>query len=255
MPHAVFEHPIPEQPILGGWITFESFPLVEQLAGLQFDYLGIDTQHGMLDVTTAARLIYAVPSDTIPVLVRVPSNDAAQISKILDCGADGVIVPMVNTAEEAARAVAACRYAPRGERSFGPVRRHLGREPNRLEQRIACFAMIETEQAVKNVAQIVATPGLTGIYLGPADLAVCLGVAVAATPSDPKLREAQRKVARACSEAGIVAGCHGLSAAHVAEMREDGFAMISLLSDKGYMIAGANTLIDQCRAAPLVNSP
>lgn len=247
MPNPIYAAATPDRPLLGGWVTFDSFALVEQLAALPFDYLGLDTQHGLLDVPTAARLLYAIPPDGITTLVRVPANDAAQIGKILDCGADGVIVPMVNTADEAAAAVAACRYAPAGVRSFGPVRRHIGRDPKALDARVSCFVMVETVEALANVDAIARTPGIAGIYLGPADLAVSMGLAPAASPTAPEIRDAQRKVARACAGAGVVAGGHGLSAAHVAEMREDGFAMISLLGDKGYLIAGATALIEACR--------
>lgn len=247
MPHPAYASATPDRPLLGGWVTFDSFALVEQLAALPFDYLGLDTQHGMLDVPTAARLLYAVPTDGVTTLVRVPANDAAQIGKILDCGADGVIVPMVNSADEAAAAVAACRYAPAGVRSFGPVRRHIGRDPAALDARVACFVMVETVEALANVEAIARTPGLTGIYLGPADLAVSMGLAPAASPTAPALRDAQRKVARVCAEASVVAAGHGLSATHVGEMRADGFAMVSLLGDKGYLIAGATALLDQCR--------
>ena len=248
MPHPVFAEADAARPLLGGWVTFDAFPVVELLAHAGFDYLGIDTQHGMLDVPAAARLLYAAPIGGLPVIVRVPANDGAQIGKILDCGADGVIVPMVNTAEEAAAAVAACRYAPDGVRSFGPVRRHIGRDVKAVQDRAACFVMIETAEAVVNVDAIVRTPGLTGIYLGPADLAVSMGLPPAATPTDPALREAQQRVAAACRAAGIIAGCHGLSAPHRKEMSADGYGMVSLTADKGYMLAGAAQMLADCRA-------
>ena len=248
MAHPVLAQADPARPLLGGWVTFDAFPVVELLAHAGFDYLGIDTQHGMLDVPGAARLLYAAPIGGLPVIVRVPANDGALIGKILDCGADGVIVPMVNTAAEAAAAVAACRYAPDGVRSFGPVRRHIGRDVQAVQDRAACFVMIETAEAVENVDAIVRTSGLTGIYLGPADLAVSMGLTPAASPTPPPLREAQRRVAAACRDAGIIAGCHGLSAPHAKEMAADGFGMISLTADKGYMLAGAAQILADCRA-------
>ncbi len=248
MPHPVFAQADAARPLLGGWITFDALPVVELLAYAGFDYLGIDTQHGMLDVAAAARLLYAAPVGGLPVIVRVPANDGAQIGKILDCGADGIIVPMVNTAEEAAAAVAACRYAPDGVRSFGPVRRHIGRDVKAVQDRVSCFVMIETGEAVANVDAIVRTPGLAGIYLGPADLAVSMGLPTAAVPTAASLRDAQRRVATACRDAGVIAACHGLSAPHVKEMMEDGYGMASLTADKGYLLAGAAQLLGDCRA-------
>jgi 4-hydroxy-2-oxoheptanedioate aldolase len=247
MPHPAFANATPATPALGGWVTFDAVPVVELLTRAGFDYIGIDTQHGMLDVPSAAKLLYAAPIDGPPVIVRVPANNGADIGKLLDCGADGIIVPMVNSAAEAAAAVAACRYAPDGVRSFGPVRPHIGRDPAALQARVACFVMIETVEALEDVEAIVATPGLTGVYLGPADLAVSMGLAPGATPTSPALREAQQRVAAACARVGIIAGCHGLSAAHAGEMVADGYGLISLTADKGYMLAGAAAILGDAR--------
>ena len=143
--------------------------------------------------------------------------------------------------------MAACRYAPAGVRSFGPVRRHIGRDLKTLDQRAACFVMIETAQALEVLEEIASTPGLAGIYLGPADLAIGLGLPPAETPTPNALRDAQRKIARACAQAGIVAGGHGSSAAHCVELLEDGYGLISLTADKAYMLSGATTLLAEVR--------
>lgn len=248
MPHPLFTAAAAGgAPLLGGWVTLDAFPVVELLASAGFDYIGIDTQHSLIDVSAAARLIYAAPIAGPPVLVRVPSNDGTAIGKILDCGADGVIVPMVNDAADAARAVAACHYHPRGNRSFGPIRAHIGRDVAGLQERGACFAMIETAEALANLDEIVRTPGLTGVYLGPADLAVSMGFPPVSTPDPPALTEAIARVAAACADAGIVAGGHGLSAKHVGELVARGYRLVSLTADKGYMLAGAAALLKECR--------
>jgi 2-keto-3-deoxy-L-rhamnonate aldolase RhmA len=249
MPHAVFRSILDSgASAFGGWVTFDSIGLVDVLAGAGFDYLGIDTQHSMIDVAGAIRLLYAIPPDAPPVLVRAPGNDAAAIGKLLDCGADGVIVPMVNSAAEARTAVAACRYAPEGTRSFGPVRRHIGRNPAALQDRAACFVMIETEEAVRNVPEIVSVPGLAGIYLGPADLAVTMGLPPVSSPTPIDLRNAVQRVAKHARQAGIVAGTHALSADHAAEILSDGYNMVTLVADKAYLLAGAATMLNAARA-------
>jgi 2-keto-3-deoxy-L-rhamnonate aldolase RhmA len=247
MIHKAFRDATPAAPSFGGWVTFDSIAVVEQLALAGFDYIGIDTQHSMIDIPAAAKLLYALGPTAPPSLVRVPANDHTAIGKIVDCGADGVIVPMVNTPEDAAKAVAACRYGPAGVRSFGPVRAHIGREPLELEARVACLVMVETEEAVKNVDAIVRTPGLTGIYLGPGDLAVTMGLAPGAHPMPPRLREAQRRVSAACREAGVIAASHGLSTAHALEAAADGYTVISLTADKAYLRAGAAAILSDCR--------
>lgn len=250
MPHPVFRAILDGgAPALGGWITFDAVGVVDVMAGAGFDYLGIDTQHSTIDVAGAIRLLYAIPPDAPPVLVRAPANDGAAIAKLLDCGADGVIVPMVNTAAEAASAVAACRYAPDGVRSFGPVRRHIGRDKAALQDRAACFLMIETAEAVKNVAEIVAVPGVTGVYVGPADLAVTMGLPPAGSPTPPELREAVRSVTAQARRAGVIPAIHGLSADHAAEAIADGYTMLSLLADKAYLLAGAASVLGAVRKA------
>jgi 2-keto-3-deoxy-L-rhamnonate aldolase RhmA len=248
MAHRTFENARSESPILGGWVTFDALSVVDLLASAGFDYLGIDTQHGMLDVPAAARLLYAVSSDTLPVLVRVPANNPADIGKLLDCGADGVIVPMVNTAGEAKAAVAACRYAPAGIRSFGPVRVRIGRDISALDARVGCFVMIETTEALKNIDAIVATKGLTGVYLGPADMAVSMGLPPAQWPTPLRLREAQIEIAAACEKAGVLAGAHALSSDHAAELIDNGYGMVTLSGDKGYMLAGVTKLLTEVRS-------
>lgn len=233
-----FRHqPARGRALQGTFVTLGSMNLVEILSHAGFDYLAIDTQHAEIDPVAAARLLYAVPT-TLPVLVRAPSAEAAVIGKLLDSGADGVIVPMINTPEQAAQAVAACRYSPNGVRSFGPLRRHLGREPEALEQRASCFVMIETTQAVENIAAIAATPGVTGVYVGPGDLAITMGLKPAVWPTNERLRQACADVAAACRRAGITAGIHGLSVAHVKEVLQDGFEMVTLSSDKTYLASG-----------------
>lgn len=248
MPHEKFAAAAKGGPaLLGGWITLDAMPIVELLAGAGFDYLGIDTQHSMIDPAAAAELIYARPADGPPLLVRVPGNDAPAIGKLLDNGADGIIVPMVNSAAEAEAAVASCFYAPRGHRSFGPVKPSIGRDVAALQERIAVFVMIETAQAVENIDAIVRTPGLTGIYLGPADLAVSMGLPPVPATTPPAISAAVQRVAAACDEAGIIAGGHGLSANHARELIGAGFRLVSLTADKGYMLAGAALMLKQCR--------
>ncbi|MGE4238821.1 HpcH/HpaI aldolase family protein [Ramlibacter sp.] len=234
------------KPVLGGFITFDSMPMVEILAGIGFDYLAIDTQHAMLDVVMAGRLMYAIPTE-MPVLVRVGNTDGSLIGKALDSGADGVIVPMVETREQAAAAVAACKYNPAGNRSFGPVRKHLGFDAKEIMERAACFVMIETAKAVENIDEIVTTPGVTGVYFGSGDLAVNLGLHPL-EPHHPKIREATKRVADACQRAGVVAGMHGQTPEHIRDVIEQGFTMVTLSGDRTYIARGAGDMLKAGRA-------
>src|SRR5690606_1042151 len=129
--------------------------------------------------------------------------------KALDAGAQGVVVPLVNTRAQAAAAVAACRYPPKGVRSFGPTRAALiseSRDAASLGDSVLCFVMVETREGLENIDEIASTPGLDGIYIGPADLALGLGLAPDLDKTDPEHVAAVDRILKACKKNGIVAG-------------------------------------------------
>lgn len=212
----------------------------EMLAQVDLDYIYIDQQHGFTSFETLVSMLRAVDRSFIAPIVRVRANDNGLIGQALDAGADGVIVPMVNTRKDAERAVAACRYSPEGNRSFGPIRSSMtiGGNPSEVNERISCFIMIETREGLANVDEIAATPGLTGIYIGQADLAVSLGL-------NPELRiqpgaheDAIQSILSACRNSGIAAGLSGDG--HV--MSSLGFRMITIGSDQGFIASGIERL-------------
>ena len=162
-------------------------------------------------------------------LVRVAANDPFAIGQALDLGAAGVIVPMVSSGEEAARAVAACRYQPEGIRSVGALRAGAGERP-------LCLVMIETREGLERAEEIAGTAGLDGIYVGPSDLALSLGLQPTVRLEHPPVLAALATVHAACADAGIVAGVHCLAAEDVAEQRER-FAMLTAGGDAMHLQA------------------
>ena len=149
----------------------------EEFARVGYDYVGFDVQHGYLDDADVAMTLRRLEHLSIATAVRLPSTDPAPIGRVLDAGADAVIIAMVESAEQAAEAVAATRYPPAGIRSFGPLRADIGNDPVGLQTRASVFAMLETEQGLSAVYEICSVPGLSGVYVGPADLAISLGQA------------------------------------------------------------------------------
>lgn len=233
---------------LGGWITIDSPVVVDLMAKSGFDYLCIDTQHSLIGVEGAGRLLHAVDR-TLPVLVRVSRNDVADIGKLLDCGATGVVVPMIDTVEDAVRASRACAYGPAGLRSFGPVRGDMPRDLADLTGRVSCFAMIETAGGADHAAEIAAVPGIAGLYLGPADLAIGLGL----EPGDwdaPRVQDAARTMVAACRAAGKRAAGHAASVAQARHMMALGMDMVSMTSDKSLMAAAAAAGLADLRRRP-----
>src|SRR3990170_647433 len=162
------------------------------------------------------------------------------IGRVLDLGALSVMVPMVETREEAERAVAACRYPPQGRRSYGPLRSMTTmatERPADLAQ-VACIVQVETALGLRNVAAIAATPGLTGIFIGPADLALGMGLSWE-DPSATDAREAaHRTVLDACRREGIVPGIITPNGAAAARRIEEGFRLVGVTSDISLIFDG-----------------
>ena len=171
----------------------------EVMANLGFDWLCVDLQHGLIDYQDLTAMLPAISTTETTPIVRVPWNEPYEIMKALDAGAYGVIVPMVNNREEALRAVSACRYPPVGLRSFGPIRAALyGGRGYSVESNgeIACIVMIETAEALENLQDIVTTPGVDGVYIGPSDLALALGLPAIGDNNHPNTRRGRRAYPR-----------------------------------------------------------
>jgi 4-hydroxy-2-oxoheptanedioate aldolase len=217
---------------VGSWCVTPSTLTAELLTADAVDYVCFDCQHGLVDSSTLSALLAAVRPGVAPI-VRVPGNDGAAIGKALDFGAAGVIIPMVGSAEEAERAVAACRYAPHGTRSYGPARAALtlGGEPADLDAHPLFFVMIETRAAVSLADEICAVPGLGGVYVGPADLAVGLGIRPADIEGSAAHAKAVATVRDACARAGIVPGIHTSGGADARRRLDEGFRLVSLPTD------------------------
>jgi 4-hydroxy-2-oxoheptanedioate aldolase len=181
------------------------------------------------------------PLEHLPIAtaVRLPSIDPAPIGRVLDAGADAVIIAMIESAEQAAAAVAATRYAPAGIRSFGPLRTSLGLDPAAHEERASVFAMIETAKGVDALPEICTVGGLTGVYVGPADLAISFGHAPSAVWSEPSMLDAIGGIHQTASAAGLITGIHAGSGPRGKAMAELGFRMITLTSESQALRRGA----------------
>ena len=158
---------------------------------------------------------------------------------MLDAGADAVIVTMIESADQAAAAVAATRYAPAGVRSFGPLRASLGLDPAALEARASVFAMVETASGLAALDQICTVPGLSGVYVGPADLAISMGYGVTDAWSHPAVGDAMARIQATATAAGLVTGVHAGAGKLGKAMAGLGFRMITLASESQALRRGA----------------
>jgi 4-hydroxy-2-oxoheptanedioate aldolase len=214
---------------------------VEALSRTEFDYLLFDCQHGLVPEYHLVQLLRILTGTPMATLVKVPSNDETVIGRVLDYGADGVVVPMIETADQARRAVAACRYGPVGVRSYGTLR--LQFLPGGATRQVLCIPMIETELGARNIAQIAAVPGVDAIYVGPADLALSLGLPPKQGLDVPPLDGFVSSVLTACANADVPAGIAG----DPAEMAKYGFQMISAGTDATFFLAGLRAAENECK--------
>lgn len=241
------------QAAVNGWLAIPSSFASETMAHQGWDSLTIDLQHGVVDYQVMVSMLQAVSTTpTVPV-VRVPWLEPGILMKTLDAGAYGVICPMVNTREDAQKLVAWTTYAPRGTRSFGPVRALLygGADyPQHANSTIVRFAMIETAQALDKLDDILSVEGLDAIYIGPSDLSLALGCKPTFDDVDPQVAQAIDHVLARAKVHGLVAGIHNGSAEAALARIAKGFQFVTVSSDARLMAAGAQQVLATMRAAP-----
>jgi 4-hydroxy-2-oxoheptanedioate aldolase len=226
----------------GLWMTVPGPVGAEILAQTGVDYVCVDQQHGVIDYDSMVPMLQAIRAPETAPITRVLSNDPFLIMKALDAGAWGVIVPLINDAEDAARAVSACRYPPQGIRSYGPVRAAgvIGsRDPEELGGEVVCLVMVETREALERVDEIASTPGLDGIYIGPSDLALSLGLTPGLDIKEGEHAEAVNRIREACHRNGIAAGIHAPSGEWARKHAEAGFDMVTVATDATLLRAAA----------------
>lgn len=238
---------------LNGWLSIGNGFVAEIMAAQGFDSLTIDVQHGFLDYSEATVMLQAMRASGVTPMVRVPWLDPGIIMKSLDAGAYGIICPMINTAEQAAQLVDAMRYPPLGNRSFGPTRAMFAAGANYAAEangNMLALAMIETGIAVENVEAICATPGLDGIYIGPADLT--LGVtqgrlAPGLDRQEDEMIAVIQRVLAVAKSAGIRACIHCGDPVYAARAVEWGFDLVTLSNDVRMLAAAAADNVQRTR--------
>jgi 4-hydroxy-2-oxoheptanedioate aldolase len=237
---------------VNGWLAIPNSFSAETMAHQGWDSLTIDLQHGVVDYQAMVTMLQAVSTThTVPV-VRVPWLEPGILMKTLDAGAYGVICPMVSSRDDAQRLVAYTHYAPRGTRSFGPVRALLygGADyPQHANDTIVTFAMIETAAALDQLDDILSVEGLDAIYIGPSDLSLALGCSPTFDDLDPKAAEAVDHILARAKAHGVVAGIHNGSPEAALARIAKGFQFVTVSSDARLMAAGAQQVMSKMRAA------
>lgn len=234
------------RPSFGAWLTLRDPVSAETVGRAGLDWAILDTQHGAIGWDDVAGVLQALELGGARGLVRTGWNDPMQIMRALDLGAVGVVVPMVSNASEARAAAEATRYPPAGVRSFGPVRNFYSAAPADRPEPL-CFVMIETAQALENLEAIAATPGIDGLFVGPVDLALSLGLGPALVMPEQVLAAVDAVVA-ACGRHGLISGCPSLGVENGQVLATRGVRFIVLGSDAGWIRRGAAADIGRARA-------
>ena len=238
---------------VNGWLSIGNPFVAEVMAAQGYDSLTVDIQHGVVDYKDAVGMFQAMRASGVTPMARVPWLEPGIIMKALDAGAYGIICPMVNTREQAERLVSYMRYPPLGMRSFGPTRANFSAGANYAAEangQILCIAMIETAEAMDNLDAIVSTPGLDGVYIGPADLTLGLTdgrLAPGFDREEPEIVDALKRILGASKRVGVRAGLHCGTPEYAANVIGWGFDLVTISSDTRLLAAAGRAQLERVR--------
>jgi len=235
---------------VNGWLSIPSSFSAETMAHQGWDTLTIDLQHGMIDYPAIVPMLQAISTTATVPIVRVPWLEPGILMKALDAGAYALICPMVHSREDAEKLVAWTHYAPRGTRSYGPIRATLygGADyAQHANDEIVTFAMIETARALDQLDEILATEGLDAIYIGPADLSIALGCRPSFDDLEPAAAQAVDHILERAKAHGVIAGIHNGSPEAALSRIAKGFQFVTISSDARLMADGAEQVMARMR--------
>ncbi len=239
------------KPIVNGWLQIPSSFSAEVMANQGWDSCTIDMQHGVIDYSNALSMLQSISTTDVTPLARVNWNEPGQIMKIIDAGCYGVICPMVSNRKQAKDFVQACLYPPKGYRSFGPIRGLIygGSDyANHADNEILKLAMIETKEALDKLDEILDTPNLDGIYIGPADLSLAIGEEPGFDkPEDTVAFKEISRILEGAKKRNLMAGIHNGSVEYAQKMISKGFNLVTVGSDQRFMSAGAKAAIHKIK--------
>ena len=239
--------------VINGWLSIGDPFCAEIMAEQGFDSLTIDLQHGIVDYAGSVAMLQAMRASAVAPVIRVPWLDPGSIMKALDAGALNIICPMIDTPAQAEQLVSYMHYAPHGTRSFGPTRASYSAGPHyfeHAEEQIVCMAMIESAAAVQNLNAIVATKGLDGVYIGPADLALSIGAGrfnPGFDREEPELDAVILRILEVAKLAGIRAGIHCGTPRYAAHAIERGFDLVTLSTDARILARASAEMVSATR--------
>ena len=236
---------------VNAWLAIPSGFSAETMAQCGWDSVTVDMQHGVQDYHSMVACFQAMDKHPVTPLVRVPWNEPGIIGKVLDGGAWGVICPMVNNVAEAKALVSYALYPPKGKRSNGPIRAGAYGSATPYQatanDEVLIIPMIETQEAIDNIDAILDVPGISGIYVGPSDLGLSLGLVPKLDREEPQVLKIYEKLTTATKKRGLFAGIHNGTASYAARAIGMGFHFVTIANDSGLMAMAARTAVAQTR--------
>jgi 4-hydroxy-2-oxoheptanedioate aldolase len=239
------------QPAIGTWLTLGNVAAARYLARLGFAWLTVEMEHTHVDWETATNMLASIADAGCTALVRVPANRHDHVKRALDNGAHGLVVPMVNSRQEALDAVAATKYPPVGNRSVGGGAHALNFDATpteyyaRANDEILVVLQCEHIQAVEDADAIFSVPGIDAIFVGPNDLAASMRSADGKPPSGEATTRAMKHILETCRKYNVPAGVHCFNADEARHRIEEGWQFIAVGSELRMMLDGANDFVRQ----------
>lgn len=238
------------KPAVGTWLSLGSITAARFLARLGFDWLTVDVEHSLVNVETTTHILGAVADAGCVPLARVPSNRHDHIKRVLDNGGYGIVVPMVNTHQEAADAVSACLYPPRGSRSVGGSVHALNFAATpadyyaKVDDEVLVVLQCEHIQAVRTFDAVYSVPGVDAVFVGPNDLAASMRDASGKPPSPEAFKQALADILAGCRRLKVAPGIHTFSVEEAKTRIDEGWQFVAVGSELKFMTEGAKKVVD-----------
>lgn len=239
-----------KQPTVNIFIRINNVWVAELISQLDFDAVTLDLQHGLVELEHAMPMLAAINKEKFP-MVRIAANDPAAVMKLLDIGAKGIVCPLINTGAEAEKFVSACFYPPKGIRSYGPLRANLPARSTYLQDYhhdIVTFAQIETKESLDNLEDIAATKNLSGLYVGPYDLSISLGMTKMADFADPTFMGHIKRVLEVAKKYNLLTAIQAYKEEEASMLANMGFNLVTPVDESATMVQAVREKLERVKS-------